>query len=173
MKKQFSILILMLALTTSAFAQVKVGYMNPGEVLEQLDSVTEVETQIDSLVAQRDRELIAKSNQLQQDFAVYEEGKSVLSAEARANKEQELLDRNEQIEADRENYLNEIRQRRAQLMEPIIGLMDQAIKSVSTELGLDMVLNEITSYGDAIIFYSSEEKLNITSLVIEKIKAEQ
>lgn len=173
MNKYFSVILLMLILTTSAFAQVKIGYMNPGQVLNELDAVVSVETQIDSLVAQRDRELIAKSNQLQQDFATYEESKTVLSADARATKEQELIDRNQQIETDRENYLNEIRQRRAQLMEPIIGLMDQAIKSVSTELGLDMVLNEITSYGDAIIFYSSEEKLNITSLVIEKIKAEQ
>ena len=57
-------------------------------------------------------------------------------------------------------------------MTPIIEKMDLAIKAIATEMGLDLVLNEMTSYGDAIIFYANEEKLNITQQVIAKLKAE-
>ena len=172
MKKQLSILLLSLLLSATAFAQVKVGYMNPAAVLAQLDEVAAVEEQIQNLIEERDQELLSKSSQLQQDFITYEEGKSVLSADARAAREQELMDRNAQLEEERDNYLNEIRQRRSQLMEPIVTKMDAVIATVAQEKGLDIVLNEGTSYGDAIVFYSSEDGVNITDEVLSRLKGE-
>ena len=172
MKKRLSLILLSLFISASAYAQVKIGYMNPAEVLTQLDEVATIEEQVQALVEQRDQELIARSTQLQQDFITYEEGKSVLSADARTTKEQELMDRNAQLEEDRETYLNEIRQRRAQLMEPVLAKMDAAISSIAQEMGLDLVLNEGTSYGDAIVFYANSESLNITAQVLARLKGE-
>ncbi|MBO6525052.1 MAG: OmpH family outer membrane protein [Balneolaceae bacterium] len=172
MKKYYIAVLLAAIVSISANAQIKIGYMNPSEVLSQLDEVAAVEEEIQTLIETRDADLIAKSTQLQQDLATYEEGMAVLSAEARATKEQELLDRNTELEDERENYLNEIRQKRLQLMSPILDEMDAAIKTVATEMGLDLVLNENTSYGDAIVFYSAEERLNITSQVLAILKAE-
>ncbi len=172
MKKYYIAVLLAAIVSISANAQISIGYMNPAEVLAQLDEVAAVEEEIQALIENRDADLIAKSTQLQQDLATYEEGMAVLSAEARATKEQELLDRNTQLEEERESYLNEIRQKRLQMMAPILEEMDAAIKSVATEMGLDLVLNESTSYGDAIVFYSGEERLNITSQVLAILKAE-
>jgi outer membrane protein len=172
MKKYYTAVLLIALISISANAQIKIGYMNPAEVLSQLDQVATIDQEIEKLVETRDADLIAKSTQLQQDFATYQEGMSVLSAEARAAKEQELLDRNTDLEQERETYLNEIRQKRLQMMAPILEEMDNAIKSVATKMGLDLVLNESTSYGDAIVFYSNEERLNITQQVIDLLKAE-
>lgn len=172
MKKHFLVPILMVLMSVSTYGQIKIGYMNPAQVLSELDEVAIVEQQIEALVQQRDQDLISKSTQLQQDLATYEEAKAVLSAEARATKEKELLDRNTTLEQERETYLNEIRQKRTQMMTPILQKMDSAIQAVALEMGLDLVLNEMTSYGDAIIFYSNEEKRNITTDVLNKITAE-
>lgn len=172
MKKHFLVVLLATFFSVTAYAQVKIGYMNPAQVLSELEEVAVIEQQIESLIDTRDKDLIAKSTQLQQDLATYEEGKAVLSAEARASKEKEFLDRNDELDSERETYLNEIRQKRSQMMTPILEKMDEAIKAIATEMGLDLVLNEVTSYGDAIIFYSNEEKLNITSQVVAKLKAE-
>ncbi len=172
MKKYYIAVLLAAIVSISANAQIQIGYMNPAEILAQLDEVVAVEEEIQSLIETRDADLIAKSTQLQQDLATYEEGMAVLSAEARATKEQELLDRNTALEEERENYLNEIRQKRLQMMSPILEEMDAAIKTVATQMGLDLVLNETTSYGDAIVFYSGEERLNITSQVLAILKAE-
>lgn len=172
MKKYYTAVLLAALVSISANAQVKIGYMNPAQVLSQLDQVATIDQEIEKLVESRDADLIAKSTQLQQDLATYQEGMAVLSAEARAAKEQELLDRNTDLEQERETYLNEIRQKRLQMMAPILEEMDNAIKSVATKMGLDLVLNESTSYGDAIVFYSSEERLNITQQVIDLLKAE-
>ncbi|GAB5408063.1 MAG: hypothetical protein BalsKO_04280 [Balneolaceae bacterium] len=172
MKKHFLVVLLTAFFSISTLAQVKIGYMNPAQVLSELEEVAAIEQQIETLIETRDQDLIAKSTQLQQDLATYEEGKAVLSTEARTNKEQEFLDRNTELEKERETYLNEIRQKRSQMMSPILQEMDEAIKSIALEMNLDLVLNEVTSYGDAIIFYSNEEKLNITSQVVAKLKAE-
>lgn len=172
MGKHVVAVLIALLFTVSSQAQIKIGFMNPAEVLAQMEEVQIIDQEIQKLIETRDTELLDKSTQLQQDFATYEEGKTVLSAEARAQKEQEFLDRNAALEQDRETYLNEIRQKRAQMMAPIIEKMDVAIKSIAEEMGLDLVLNQMTSYGDAIVFFSSEERLNITSQVLAKLQAE-
>jgi outer membrane protein len=154
--------------TTGLQAQVKIGYMNPSVVLAQLDEVAFVDQQIEQLVQDRDAELMAKANQLQQDFTAYEEARSMLNEEARVTREEDLLARDQQLQEERENYFNEITQKRALMLQPIIEKMDQIMAEVAEEKGLDLILNEASSYGDAIVFFSSEE-LNITQEVLSRM----
>jgi len=164
----FSALLWIFLLTIEAQAQIKIGYMNPSVVLSQLEEVAIVEQQIEQLVQQRDTELMSKANQLQQDFVAYEEARSMLNEEARIIREEDLLARDQQLQEERENYLNEITQKRALLLQPIIEKMDQVMAEVAQEKGLDLILNEATSFGDAIVFFSAEE-LNITQEVLSRM----
>jgi len=164
----FTALLWIFLLTIEAQAQIKIGYMNPSVVLSQLDEVGIVEQQIEQLVQQRDTELMSKANQLQQDFVAYEEARSMLNEEARIIREEDLLARDQQLQEERENYLNEITQKRALLLQPIIEKMDQVMAEVAQEKGLDLILNEATSFGDAIVFFSAEE-LNITQEVLSRM----
>ena len=164
----FSALLWIFLLAIEAQAQIKIGYMNPSVVLSQLDEVAFVEQQIEQLVQQRDTELMSKANQLQQDFVAYEEARSMLNEEARIIREEDLLARDQQLQEERENYLNEITQKRALLLQPIIEKMDQVMAEVAQKKGLDLILNEATSFGDAIVFFSAEE-LNITQEVLSRM----
>lgn len=164
----FPALLWIFLFTVEAQAQIKIGYMNPSVVLSQLDEVAFVEQQIEQLVQQRDTELMSKANQLQQDFVAYEEARSMLNEEARIIREEDLLARDQQLQEERENYLNEITQKRALLLQSIIEKMDQVMAEVAQEKGLDLILNEATSYGDAIVFFSAEE-LNITQEVLSRM----
>ena len=164
----FPALLWIFLFTVEAQAQIKIGYMNPSVVLSQLDEVAFVEQQIEQLVQQRDTELMSKANQLQQDFVAYEEARSMLNEEARIIREEDLLARDQQLQEERENYLNEITQKRALLLQPIIEKMDQVMAEVAQKKGLDLILNEATSYGDAIVFFSAEE-LNITQEVLSRM----
>ena len=80
-----------------------------------------------------------------------------------------LIARNDELEAERESYLNEIRQRRVTLLQPVNTKLENAIKAVADSLNIDLVLNEATSYGDTIISYSGFGSINISSLVLERI----
>lgn len=50
--------------------------------------------------------------------------------------------------------------------------MDAAIQKIATQMDVDLVLNEGTSYGDAIVFYANEDRLNITGQVLAELKSE-
>lgn len=172
MNRMLRISIFSLLISSAALAQdIRIGYMNPAQVLGTLDEVAQIEQQIQQIIQQRDQELQAKSQQLQQDFATYEEGRGILSEEARVAREQELMERNDALTEEQNTVLNEIRQRRLQLMTPVMERMDAAIQKVATARGLDLVLNEATSYGDAIIFYAVQENLNITQDVINELQS--
>jgi outer membrane protein len=151
-------------------AQVKIGYANPGRILSALPEVEQVDQQIQTLITQSDQELEQKASQLQQIFSDYEENMSSMSEQERANREDELVELNDQFSQERETMMNRVRQRRAELMQPIIEKMNVAMEEVAQEMGLDLILNEGTSTGDLIVFYANSEQLNITDRIIEKLQ---
>ncbi len=172
MKKLLLSIFLVSLFTIGLKAQVKIAYMNPNAVLAQLEEVVAIDQQIEALINQRDQEIINKANALQQAFTDYEAIRLSLSPEEQQAREAELLQQNQDLETERDSYLNEIRQRRAQLLQPIIEQMDAAIQKIATQMEVDMVLNEGTSYGDAIVFYANEDRLNITNQVLAELKSE-
>lgn len=172
MRKSLFILLLIAGFVSlqQANAQVRIGYTNPARVLNELPEVDTVDQQIQELIAEKDNQLATKAGELQQILSQYEENKASLSEQERQSREEELIEMNRQFEAERESYLKEVRDRRNQLMRPIIEKMNRAMEEVAGEMNLDLVLNEGTSYGDAIIFYAESEGLDITSKIIAKIK---
>ncbi|MEO1022928.1 MAG: OmpH family outer membrane protein [Bacteroidota bacterium] len=172
MLKKTSVLLFIIGFLvhTHSVAQVKIGYTNPARILTEIPEVASIDTTIAELVQRRDAELALKADSLQQELLAYEQVASSMTEEARASREQELLAKNEAFTNERQGYLNEVNQRRNQLMLPIIEQMNAAIKVVADRLQLDLVLNEGTSYGDAIIFYSGNERLDITDQVIAELK---
>lgn len=153
-------------------AQVKIAYMNPNAVLAELEEVQAIDQQIEALILQRDNEIIAKATALQEAFTQYEAVRLTLTVEQQQEQEALLLQQNQELETERDSYLNEIRQRRATLLQPVIERMDVAIQKIATSMQIDLVLNEGTSYGDAIVFYANADRLNITNQVLAELKSE-
>ncbi|MDR9415272.1 MAG: OmpH family outer membrane protein [Gracilimonas sp.] len=172
MKKKITVVVLLFSFIglQDAFAQVKIGYTSPARVLSQLPEVQEVEAQVQTLIEERDQQLGERAAQLQQELANYEQMMTSLSNEERSSREQELMEMNQQFEQQREGMMNEIRQKRSELMAPIINRMNTAMDEVAKELGLDLILNEGTSYGDSIIFFAESDTLDVTNRIIEKLK---
>ncbi|MCH2448958.1 MAG: OmpH family outer membrane protein [Gracilimonas sp.] len=153
-----------------AIAQVKIGYANPARVLSALPEVEEVDQQIQALIEQSDEELATKATELQSIFTNYESNMNNLSEQERVIREEELMEMNQQFEQDRESMMNNIRQRRSELMTPIIEKMNTAMESIAAEMELDLILNEGTSTGDVIVFFANSEQLDITDQIIERIQ---
>lgn len=153
-----------------AIAQLKIGYANPARILSALPEVEEVDKKIQTLIDESDEELAAKATELQNVFTDYESTMNNLSEQERATREEELMEMNQQFEQDRESMMNRIRQRRSELMTPIIQKMNTAMEEIASEMGIDLILNEGTSTGDAIVFFANSEQLNITDKIIERIQ---
>lgn len=171
MKKLIAAALLLVSfVSVDAYAQLKIGFTNPAKILDQLPEVEEIEQEINALIIEKDEELASNAQNLQKIFSDYESSAGNLSEQERSVREQELMELNNQFEAERNKMLEEVRQKRNELMQPVIQKMNKAMAQVATEMQLDLILNEGTSTGDMIIFYANDDKLDVTTQIVEKIK---
>jgi len=158
-----------LLLSAGAFAQLKVGYMNPQKALSSLPEYEAALNQVNNLLTQRDAELTSDANSLQTQVTEYQEIAASLNDQQRLATETQLDSLNQAYLAKRQSFQDEIQTRRAQLLQPIIAKVNSALEAVAEELKLDIVLNQQTSVGDSIIYYTSDDQLDITDQVVAKV----
>ena len=158
-----------LLLSAGAFAQLKVGYMNPQKALSSLPEYEAALNQVNTLLTQRDAELTSDANSLQTQVTEYQEIAASLNDQQRLATETQLDSLNQAYLAKRQSFQDEIQTRRAQLLQPIIAKVNSALEAVAEELKLDIVLNQQTSVGDSIIYYTSDDQLDITDQVVAKV----
>lgn len=171
MNKTFAIAVLFISIfSIDAIAQMKIGYTNPSKVLSQLPEVEEIEKTINDLITKKDNELRQKAANLQKTFTDYEASMGELTQQERNVREQELMELNQQFEAERTKMLEDVQLKRNELLQPILQKMDAAMTQVASEMELDLILNEGTSSGDMIIFFAKSENLDVTSRIVEIIK---
>lgn len=170
MKKLPILILLFMFAGLEAKAQVKIGYTNPQMILSQLPEVNDIDIEIGLLLDKKDSLLAIQAAGLQKEFDDYNASKGALSQEQRQVREQALLAKNQEFEAERQKSLNEVQQRQIALLQPIEAKVFATIKSVADSLGLDMVLNQGSVKGGAFIFYASDAQVNITEMVLEKLK---
>tara|TARA_R110002096_G_scaffold151859_2_gene314625 strand:- start:28366 stop:28881 length:516 start_codon:yes stop_codon:yes gene_type:complete len=156
--------------TQYASAQVKIGYANPDIIMSELQEVKKLGEEIRLFVEQKDAMLKPKADSLQAQIEAYEKIMATLSNEAKQARESELIALNEQFEATKQASYEEIQQRQIALLGPIQDKVNKAIADVAKELGLDLVLSDVTSEGGEIIFYAAENQPNITQKVLQKLQ---
>ena len=64
----------------------------------------------------------------------------------------------------------DIQRRRAELLQPVYSRIDKAIADIAEDMNLDFVLNKSTSMGENIVYYASQQELDITSKVVALLK---
>ena len=171
-KKQITVFILLFSFTVTAHAQLKIGFMNPQEALLSLPERDRIEQELNAYVQQKRTELQEKTADFQQQASEFQQNAESMSEEKRRQEEQRLTQLQNELQQYQNNMRNQIQRKRAEMMEPLLQRVDNAIASVSSEMGLDFVLNEKTSSGSNVLFYSSGSKANdITQKVIDKLNS--
>ncbi len=170
MKKLTLIALFLMFFSFDAQSQLKIGYTNPEVILSQLPEVQVIDTEIGLLLQRKDSLLAIQAVVLQKEFDDYNAAKEVLTLEQRQVREQDLIQKNQDFEEERQKSLNEVQQRQITLLQPIENKVFDTIKTVADSLGLDLVLNEGSVNAGAFIFYASDDQMNITELVLEKLK---
>lgn len=163
-----SVIILLPAL---AFAQLKVGIMNPDDVLGSLPETAQVETNLQQYVQERQTDYQEQYqgwiNELTQFSEQVEAGE--LSGEAQEQEQQRLVNLQEELSNMQTRIQRQIQQRQNELFSPLLNRVEAAMNEVAEELGLDFVINKNTGSGDPIIYYSSQRGVDITDQVVQKL----
>jgi outer membrane protein len=171
--------IILIALTTlmaapeQAQAQdMKIGFVEPRAILDRMPEMRAVQQRLQNFAERKQNELINKERELQTEIETLEQRASVISQE-RLQQEQERITalRTEFFEMQNRAQ-QELQQRRAELMEPLLQQIQESINTVASRKGLDYVLNTTTSTGDVIILYVSPQvqaEYDITDEVMQNL----
>ncbi len=160
------------ALTVAASAQMRVGYMDPQVVLDNLPEKEAIERQLNRYLDSREAEFEEKAIEFQNMLARFQQEAPNLSEEESRRRQQELQVCDNELEEFQMRVQQELEQRQAELLGPVLQEMNVIIESLSVEMNLDYVLNAATSEGEMFLLFISDdgkEKLNLTDKVIERM----
>ena len=167
-------LLLLAGVSTDAQAQaLKVGYTDHEVIIVNMPAYQQVQQQLQEEYASSQTTLQALYQEYQGKVERYQKQQALLSEEKRAEREQELMQAQQDIQQRAAQSEEDLAQREAELLEPIFVQVDEAIQSVAREQGLDLVLRSQAGPMQPIILYVNEDKiLDITPQVARKLGLE-
>lgn len=169
---KFFLSLLFIALPLIVHGQLKVGYVNPQEVLAQLPETEIIQKKLQDYLAQKEREMQQKQQDFQKAMTEYQTAQESLTDQQRKDRERQLNLQNQELTQFRQTAQGDIQRRQNELLAPIIADVNNAIREVATELNLDFVFNQASSTGENFVLYvdqTQESQLNLTEKVIAKL----
>jgi outer membrane protein len=165
MKKLIAI-IAFVALSSAAFAQLKVGHINTSELLEQMPEMQIAQDSLQTFNEEIQAQYLSMTNELQMKFEKYQQ--SVQEGKDKAilqimEKEIQLLQKN--IQDFEESANDNLSQKRETLMGPILERAEQAIKDVAADGKYNYILD--STKGGAVLYGADSN--DITKAVMAKL----
>ena len=139
--------ILTLALASLAFADVKIGYVDSNEIMNNFDEVRQVQTDLEKEQRRLEsefNELVYSLDSLKQDF---DRQRLLMSDTRRNEKENEILNKEKSVQKfqlDKFGPEGEIYKTQNQLLKPVLAKIDDAIQKVGSERGYDFILDAMS-----------------------------
>lgn len=170
MKRFVVCLILATALTVSADAQSKIGYINSESVMQTLPEAIDAQKTLDGLVAQWEAELQKMQTDWKKKYDEYDKKKLVLTDVARADQEKELRALDQSIQDYRNKKFGqngELFQKQNEIMKPIQNKIFQVLEDIANEDNYDYIFDKS---GQVLLVYANE-KNDLTAKVIQRMQA--
>ena len=139
--------ILTLALVSLAFADVKIGYVDSNEIMNNFDEVRQVQADLEKEQRRLEsefNELVYSLDSLKQDF---DRQRLLMSDTRRNEKENEILNKEKSVQKfqlDKFGPEGEIYKTQNQLLKPVLAKIDDAIQKVGSERGYDFILDAMS-----------------------------
>jgi outer membrane protein len=171
MKKFLTLLALaILSVSVSNAQGVRIGYTNVEYILSLMPETKQVELELAAYEKTVQAELQVKYNNYQTKLKEYESGYKLMSDLIREDKEKELLQMRENIQAFEERAQGEMEKMQMTKLEPLLMKVQAAIDKVAAANGFTYILSSHTDYGgSAIILYAKNKEDDISNLVLKEL----
>lgn len=172
LRASFAVALLSVMLAGTASAQLRIGILNPQEVLSALPETKALETDLEAFVTKRQQDFEAKYTAWLEEVTQFQQNlqSGVLSEQAQQEITAQLGATQQELEVMEQRFQVDLQTKRAELLEPLLTRMETAMQEVAKEKGLDFILNEATATGDPIVYFASSKATNVTQNVIDKLK---
>ena len=164
------VLFLLVSLVTGSMSAQNYAVINSETILGALPEYTSAQEQISDLQEQYQQKIQAEYDQLETMFQKYQNDKARLSAQQKNAREQEILDREEEVKAMQEQYFGQegtLAKTSEVLFKPIQDRMQEAVKYVAERQGFALIIDIATGMG--VVHYSPD--IDISNLVLERLQA--
>lgn len=139
MKKIIILSITALCLSFAANAQ-KIGHINVKEVMALMPEYKDASKQIQEMGEAYTKQIEALEKEYQQKITDYSNNVKNMTGAVKEVKENELNELGQRIQMKRQEAQEKITTKEAELLEPILTKMTNAIKAVATEGNFDYIL---------------------------------
>lgn len=171
MLKKIKILLIvcLLGVSTTSYAQYKVGYINSTKIIQLMPSAKEADMALQGMAKNLDSQDSILAVEYQTKLAEFNAAdQNGIGESIRQMKIKELLDLEQRITAFKQGAQQELIAKQEALYQPIIKLVEKAIQDVAKENGYNYVLEEASGA----ILFAADEKDNLFTHVKAKLGLE-
>ncbi len=157
------LLIALVCITLSVQAQ-KFGYINSAEIMAEMPDVKQADSQLEALQKQLQKKGQGMVEELQKNYQTVQQKvqRGELSPKQQEEESQKLETAQAELQKYEQEMVNQIQARRAELMEPILEKVNNAIQEVAKENDFQFIFDE------QILLYK-EASQDVTALVKAKL----
>jgi len=172
MKKLHLILsIVILCLSSSVFAQLKIGFVDSDTIMENLPDVQDTRQKLDQIIRDWQNELRGMESDYKKQKDDFDKSSLIMTDQTRTEAQKKLSELNNKISEFRDKKFGpngELFQKQDELMKPVQNRIFNAIQEIATDEDLDFVFDRS---GDILLLYAKNE-YDITAKVLEKLQLE-
>jgi outer membrane protein len=147
----------------------QIGYTDYELIIVQMPEYRALQQTLQEQAQTDQQELAAAEQNIQQKFAEYQEQSGVLSPEARQTREEEIVQLQTELQQDQQRRLQALDRRQNELLQPLLGQLQEAINEVATARGLDLVLSSRVSTEPVILFAGEQSTVDVTAEVMSAL----
>ncbi len=155
--------VLLLGFAAAAQAQqlppLRIGYTDHEVLISNMPQTRTIQEELQAEVESGQRILLSMQEDYTGKLERYQTQRSLLSEERQQEREQELQGLLQELQEKSAELEQGLVQREIDLFSPIYELVDEAIRTVATERGLDLVLRTQAGPAQPILLYANEDRI--------------
>jgi outer membrane protein len=157
----------LLAFGSPAAAQAqKLGYLDSRRILQEAPGTEQVRAQIQQEMSRFQAQVKVLEDSLRKMVTDFEQKSVMLSPEAKRQREQELAQKQNELQQQAARIEQQAGQKQNELMKPVMERVEKAIDDLRKEEGYALILDLAAG---AIV--SADTTLDVTSKVLTRLKA--
>ena len=172
MKKTLILITLMLVATGAVIGQdalTKTGVINLDRVMAETELGKASRVSLEGFQTQKQNEFQAEINKLRTDAAQLESQRSILSAEAFAAKQNELQQRELQLQQKGKDIDRQMQTMQTAELEKFFAVAGPVVEAIGKEMGFALIYDHPNRRGTQILYFNPD--LDITDIVIERVNS--
>jgi len=145
----------------SAFAEVKIGYVDVAKLSESAPQIRSAQLKMDAEFGGREKEIITLQQAIKAMEEAFERDSAVMSDSERSKKEKAILGKRRESKRAQEEFRDDINIRRNEILRKVNAEIGKAIEEYAKKNNFDLILSQGVMY--------SSDKVDITESVLKKL----